>query len=486
MKEQAGPPRDRRALVAVDLGAESCRVSLLRWRNDAPEITLVHRFLNSPVQHGDCLCWPLQAIVEGVDLGLRKCADLAPESVRSVAVDGWAVDYVRLSEDGTPLSEPFCYRDHRTVAAQHELHRKISPERMRELTGVQDQPLNTVYQLYADRRSGMPEVHWLNLPEYLLARWGGDSVSEFTNAGHTQLVDLDSRNWSPEIFAAAGLDLRCAPPIVPPGTIVGKLEGPLSKLAAFRDTDLIAPACHDTASAIAGIPACGDDWAYISSGTWSLVGAVLKRPLNTAGTHEDNFTNLGAAGGGTCFHKGVNGMWLLTQCRNAWSDAGVIWSIEDLLAAADRLPPPESLLDLEDPDLLLMGQMPSRINAHRQRMGAALLDEAPGNAPAFTSLILYSLAARYGGILDRLQHHTGKRPTRIFIVGGGSRNALLQRLTHQFTGLEVLRGSAESSTIGNFAVQLATLEQKVAGVRGTLDEEISLWSALLLDVDTSR
>jgi rhamnulokinase len=451
-------PKDRRASIAVDLGAESCRVSLLRWIDGGPEIQLVHRCSNGPVQREDGLHWPLDQIVEGVEEGLRKCVKLAPEGVRSIAVDGWAVDYVRLNKDGTPVAEPFCYRDERNVRAAEELHKKISPERMREITGIQQLSINTLYQLYADRLAGYEPARWQNLPEYMLARWGAEPVAEFTNATHTQLINVRTRQWSDEIFREAELNLKMAPRIVPPGIKLGKLRGPLQQLAAFQDTELIAPACHDTASAIAGIPALGDDWAYISSGTWSLVGALTAHPIDSPEVRADNFTNLGAAGGANCFHKNVNGMWLLKQCESHWAEQGFEPGVAELLRLCEGLSAPTVLLDVDDPDLLRMGEMPQRINRQLVAKGAKPLNESPAGAPEFVRLILHSLASRYAEVLGRVEKHTGKHLRRLFIVGGGSRNALLNRLTAEATGLEVCCGSVESSTLGNFAVQMAALE----------------------------
>jgi rhamnulokinase len=472
-------PKDARALVAVDLGAESCRVSLLRWQNGSPETQLVHRFSNGPVQREDGLHWPLKAIVDGVEEGLRKCAELAPEGVRSIAVDGWAVDYARLNEEGLAVDEPFCYRDERNVRAETELHKRITPERVREITGVQQLSINTLYQLYADRLASYPSSRWLNLPEYLLSHLGGAQVAEFTNATHTQLIDLHTRQWSEELFRTAGLDIDNAAKIVHPGTHIGTLSGPLQQLAAFCDTRLIAPACHDTASAIAGIPALGADWAYISSGTWSLVGALTEHPIETPEVRDDNFTNLGAASGANCFHKNVNGMWLIKQCERAWAEQGYEPGIAELLRSCEDLPAPATRLDVDDPDLLLMGEMPQRINRQLVSKGAAPLDESPSGAPAFVSLILHSLAARYAEVLARVKHHTGKDLKRLFIVGGGSQNQLLNRLTAESTGLEVCCGSVESSTHGNFAIQLAALECSHAPDSPEFAAEIYAWAKKL-------
>ncbi|MEG9438296.1 carbohydrate kinase [Edaphobacter sp. HDX4] len=481
MSEAAGTrlPYDRRASIAIDLGAESCRVSLLRWHDGTPQMQLVHRFGNGPVQREDGLHWPLDRIVEGVEEGLRMCAALVPEGVRSIAVDGWAVDYVRLDSQGAPLAEPFCYRDERNVRAETDLHKTISAERMREITGVQQLSINTVYQLFADRQAGYAPARWLNLPEYMLARLGGSPVAEFTNATHSQLIDLHSREWSPEIFREAGLSLELAPKIVPPGTRVGRLSGPLQELDAFRDTELIAPACHDTASAIAGIPALGEDWAYISSGTWSLVGALIHQPANSPAVRADNFTNLGAVGGAICFHKNVNGMWLLKQCESAWAEKGFNPGVVELLRCCEDVAAPKMLLDVDDPDLLLMGEMPQRINRQLVAKGAKALDESPDGAPAMVSLILHSLASRYAEVLRRVEQHTGKKLRRLFVVGGGSRNAFLNRLTAEMTGLEVCCGSAESSTHGNFAVQLAALESSWLPDSSGFAAEVYEWARQL-------
>lgn len=452
------------AMVAVDLGAESCRVSLLRWSEDGPRITLVHRIPNGPVAHGDQLRWDLQAIWTGVEEGLRRCAAIAVEGIASIGIDGWAVDFVRLNESGRPLSDPFCYRDPRTIAAEQAVHERIDVRRLYALTGLQRLRFNTIYQLYADQMAGIPaSVPWINLPEYLLSLLGGRRVAEYTNATHTGLVSVETGTWCPEVFEAVGLDLAAAPELVAPGTHVGVLQGPLAELPALRGTRLIAPACHDTASAIAGIPGAAEDSAYISSGTWSLVGALLDRPCNTEQAFAKDFTNQGAVAGQVSFHKNVNGMWLLRQCIEHWNGA---WTVPELIAQADRLAPPDQVFDVDEEDLMLPGDVPGRINEQRRRAG---LDPI-ADAPALTNLILHSLAARYAEVLRDVVEVTGKPLHRISIVGGGSRNGLLNRLTQQATGLEVHCGYVESATVGNLAMQLAQPASKA---------EIGKWATTL-------
>lgn len=449
---------DERALVAIDLGAESCRVSLLRRAAAKQQTEVVHRFRNAPVERNGSMLWGLQSICAGIEQGLRECASIASEGICSIGVDGWAVDYVRLDEQGMPCADPYCYRDPRTKSAFESLHQHIGVERLYALTGIQPLPINTLYQLYADAKAGIhADRPWINLPEYILYWLGGERVAEYTNATHTGMVDLSTRNWNREIFEAAGLNIHSAPKIVPSGSIVGKLRGSLAKLPAFRDTYLIAPACHDTASAIAGISAVATEWAYISSGTWSLVGAMIDKPCNTEGARRHGFTNLGGVGDKICFHKNVNGMWLLRQCIEHWALQGREWSAPDLIEKAEQTALQVGLLDLEDPVLLLPGDMPAHINEQRVRLGYQRIAESPENAPQFASLIFHSLARKYAHVLEDMKRITGRDTKCLYIVGGGSRNKLLNRLTGEATGLDIHCGEVESSTVGNLAIQQAAL-----------------------------
>ena len=212
----------RAALVAVDLGAQSCRVSLLRWEKSHPKINVMHRFPNGPIATQEGLRWNIDRIFDGIKRGLRLCVEAAPEGIAAVAVDGWAVDYVRLDENGDAVADPFCYRDARTQEAEKKVHRIISPSRLYSLTGIQLLSLNTLYQLYADKLAGKnPSTAWLNLPEYVTYRLGGQRVAEYTNATHTQLVRLDTQEWCEEIFQSLGLVVSNAPRIASTGKTAG-------------------------------------------------------------------------------------------------------------------------------------------------------------------------------------------------------------------------------------------------------------------------
>jgi rhamnulokinase len=462
------------ARVAIDLGAESCRVSLLRWINGEPAVEVVLRIPNGPVRRGDSLCWPLSHILAGLEEGLRKAAAAAPEGIRSIGVDGWSVDYVRLAPDGSILREPFCYRDERTTATKGAADRIISPFDLYQRTGTYPLKINTVYQLLADpaaRPEGKnqrmePRAPWVMFPEFVLYWLSGRRVAEYTNATHTGLVNLETGNWDAELFKLLGLPLEAAPPLVPSGTVLGPLKGELSQLEAFRATQIIAPATHDTASAIAGIPTDLSSAAYISSGTWSLVGTITREPVTTKHAFDAGYTNIGAAAGGLLFHSLINSMWILKQCMDVWAADGRHWSIEELVQkAAERSSAATGVLDMDAETLMLDTGMPQRINNELARLGFDAIPDVAGNEPLFARTIFESLALRYASATANLEKMLGRKLERIHMIGGATRNKLLIGLTEQRTGLPVEIGETESSTVGNLAVQLAASE--AAGDRVT-------------------
>lgn len=468
-----------RNIVAVDLGAESCRVSLVREHNGCGTSTVLHRFSNAPVERNGHLFWDIENIVLGVHRGLEACAEACGGPINAIGVDGWAVDYVRLGANGKSIEDPFCYRDVRTEARQLEFwKRRISRTRIYELTGIQMLRFNTLYQLYADACDGAtPGETWLNLPEYVLYRLGATPVAEYSNATHTQMVQTGQMCWCEEIFRGAGISLESAPKIVPPGTVVGKLAGTLAKLPAFADTALIAPSCHDTGAAVAGIPCeSPDDWAFLISGTWSLFGTVLPKPCTTRSALNRNFSNEGGLGGQVRFLKNVNGMWLLQQCMREWRSQGRAWNITELIDACRTLPAPKARLDVDDPGLLLPGNMIRTMNRVLSKNGQPGYSDNPDDAPEVANLIFHSLADRYAALRRDLSRITRKRFGRLYVVGGGSRNEYLNELVAQATGLEVICGPVEASTVGNAAIQLAVLDGKRSPRRGVDPKAVSEWS----------
>lgn len=472
------------ARVAIDLGAESCRVSLLRWSGSDPSVQsgseptveLVHRIPNGPIRRGDHLHWPLSTILAGLEEGLRKCAAKAPEGIASIAVDSWSVDYVRIGPEGTPLRDPFCYRDERTVAAKERADAILPEFELYQRTGALPLRINTVYQLMADSDAEIDQrTPWAMFPEFVLYWLSGRRVAEYSNASHSGLVNLKTGNWDPEVFRALGLSIEAAPDIVPAGTILGPLKGALTTLDAFRSTQIIAPASHDTASAIAGIPADMSSAAYLCAGTWSLVGTLAAEPVATREALDARYTNLGSATGRRLFHTLVNGMWLIKQCMDGWAAQGRPWSIEELVQKAAACDAAGSI-NVDAEPLMLELEMPQRINNELTRAGFAPIPDTPGNEPLFARVIFESLAARYGSAISSLEHMLGRKLTRIHMLGGANRNRLLVELTEKQTGLPIEIGETESSTIGSLAVQLAASEANGGSVSAAA---VRAWAARL-------
>jgi rhamnulokinase len=467
------------ARVAIDLGAESCRVSLLRWVDGIPAIEVIHRIPNGPKHRGDTLYWPLKQILAGLEEGLRKAAEAAPEGIASIGVDSWSVDYVRLAPDGSMLSEPFCYRDERTVKIKQAADAIISPFEIYQRTGAYPLNLNTVYQLMADPAAGIDmRAPWVMFPEFVLYWLSGRRVGEYTNASHTGLVNLKTGTWDAELFEMLGLDVKAAPPMVPTGTVLGPLTGPLAAIEAYRATQIIAPATHDTASAIAGIATDLSSAAYISSGTWSLVGTITQTPVTTRHAFDAGYTNIGAAGGGLLFHSLINSMWVLKQCMDGWAAEGRPWLIEDIVQKAAACNVAGGVLDMDAPTLMRDSGMPGRINSELTRLGFDEIPDVAGNEPLFARTIFESLALRYASALANLEKMLGRKLDRIHMIGGATRNKLLIELTEQQTGLKVEIGETESSTVGSLAIQLAASE--AAGER-VKPEAIRKWATRLCE-----
>ena len=465
------------ARVAIDLGAESCRVSLLRWVDGKPAVDVIHRIPNGPKHRGDTLYWPLKQMLAGLEEGLRKAAAAAPEGIASIGVDSWSVDYVRLAPDGSMLCEPFCYRDERTVKSKQAADAIISPFDIYQRTGAYPLNLNTVYQLMADPAAGIDKrAPWVMFPEYILYWLSGRRVGEYTNSTHTGLVNLKTGTWDAELFEMLGLAVEAAPPLAPTGTVLGPITGPLAALDAFRSAQIIAPATHDTASAIAGIAKDLSSAAYISSGTWSLVGTVTQTPVTTRHAFDAGYTNIGAAGGGLLFHSLINSMWVLKQCMDGWAAEGRPWPIEKIVQEAAACKAPTGVLDMDAPTLMLDSGMPERINKELVRLGFDAIPDVAGNEPLFARTIFESLALRYASALANLEKMLGRKLDRIHMIGGATRNKLLIELTEKQTGLKVEIGETESSTVGSLAIQLAASE---AAAKRVTPEAIRKWAKVL-------
>jgi rhamnulokinase len=451
-----------RNLAAVDLGAESGRVVLCRWNGSEGTLEEVHRFPNGPKQMDNHLLWDVDQLWEEALRGLLKAASITQGHIDSVGVDGWGCDYALIDADGERIGNSFCYRDPRNVPAMEKTFSKVPRERMYEITGIQFLSFNTVYQLVAHLAEFPDEwertARWLTLPEYFQYRLSGVAAAEYTEASTTQLLDVRTKSWSPELISALGLGLGKFPPIVQAGAVLGKLRPEVGEEVGLTDTQVIAPACHDTGSAVAGIPFPHEGMAFISSGTWSLVGTVLLHPVVVGGGQGKTFTNEGGVAGSIRYLQNVIGLWLLQECLREWNGQGRGLTAAELAAQCLDASPEGPYFQADEATYLAPGYMVERINAGLRAAGFG-----EENRPAELAAIIFrSLARRYAEVVSELGRLSGKSIKRICIVGGGVKNEALNRLTELVTGIEVVRGPSESTAAGNIAVQIAALEKGVS------------------------
>ena len=451
-----------RNVVAVDLGAESGRLVLGRWNGSEGTLEEVHRFPNGPQQVGNHLVWDIERLWDEIQRGLLKAASKTGGHLDSVGVDGWGVDYALLDADGDRIGHSYCYRDARNVPAMEKTFSRIPQAQIYGITGIQFLPFNTIFQLVAHVAEFPNEwdraARWLTLPEYFQYRLTGVASAEYTEASTTQLLDVRTRSWSPELASALDLDLKKFPPIVQAGTVLGKLRPEVSEEVGLVDTQVIAPACHDTGSAVAGIPFPHEGMAFVSSGTWSLVGTVLLEPVVIGGGQGRTFTNEGGVASSIRFLQNVIGLWLLQECLREWNSGGLHLTAADLAAQCLETSPEGPYFQADETTYLAPGNMVERINDGLRATGFAE-EKRPAELAA---IIFRSLARRYAEVVRELGSLSGKSIKRICIVGGGVKNEALNRLTELVTGIEVVRGPSESTAAGNIAVQIAALEKAVS------------------------
>lgn len=442
--------RERQVAVnylAFDLGAESGRAILGRFQSGVLTVSEVHRFPNEPVQYRGELHWD----VLGLWREMNKAFASLPK-IESIGVDTWGVDFALIGEAGNLLDNPFHYRDPRTEGMMEEVFSRMSREAIYSVTGIQFLPFNTLYQLYAACRSTPRLIDsadaLVTIPDLLNYWMSGNLVSEYTNATTTQLVDARTRTWATDLLKELGLPSRLLRPIVNPGTIIGQLQGASS--GRLEGTPVVAPACHDTGSAFAAVSASRHS-ALLSSGTWSLLGAELPAPVITPKSRAMNFTNEGGVCGTIRLLKNIGGLWFLQSCRQCWSNSGQDFTYQELMdAAADEPHRFVSLFDPDHPSFLHPENMLSAISDYCRRTEQT----APSNPPVTTRAILESLAFKYRNVLDSLEELTGTRFEEIRIMGGGSKNRLLNQFTADATGRRVVAGPVEATALGNIAMQM--------------------------------
>ena len=434
--------------VALDLGAGSGRAMLGGVSADGVLLREVHRFRYEPRARNGHLRWDFGLLAAGVREGLKAAGAAAREAgrpVRSVGVDSWAVDYALLDRGGALVEDPICYRDARAEVME-DVFRLVSRDELFARTGIQFLPFNTVFQFYARVREGLPAAaaRLLMIPDALHLELAGVARGERTNASTTQLVGAASGDWDRWIFDRLGLPFAAMPEVGPAGTRLGPLRPELREALGLPGAAVIAPATHDTGSAVAGTP-LRPGWAYISSGTWSLVGVEIEAPLLHAAVAAANFTNEAGAFGTTRFLKNVMGLWILESCRKDWPAR----PYDELLADVARLPAAAGRIDPDHPRFFNPPNMTREVKAALAEAGFA----APDDPARLARVILDSLAARYAEVVRTIESLTGRRVEGIHVVGGGAQNAYLNQATADASGLPVLAGPVEATAIGNLAVQ---------------------------------
>ena len=436
-----------RRFAAVDLGASSGRVIVGEVRSGAVALQEVHRFPNRPVRAGGTLQWDVLALWAGIVDGLRRAGP-----VDGIAVDSWAVDYALLDRDGALLGNPVHYRDARTDGVAEAVDSIVPPEELYALTGVQRLPFNTVYQLVAARESAaVSAAETLVMIPDLFAYWlTGECVGEVTNASTTGLFDVRARRWSGELAGRLGLRPEILPPVVEPGTVIGGLTAAVAAECGLPGgTPVWTVGSHDTASAVLGVPARSPSFAYVSCGTWSLVGVELPAPVTTAAARAANFSNELGVDGTVRFLRNVMGLWLLQECVRTWERADGPVDLLALLAAAGQVPGGRCVIDPDRPEFLPPGDMPARLRAECRRTG----QPEPATPAELTRCILDSLAHAYRRAVREAAQLSGAPVEVVHLVGGGAQNALLCQLTADACELPVVAGPVEAAAYGNVLVQ---------------------------------
>lgn len=460
--------------AAVDLGAASGRVMVGRVGPGSVTLREVHRFPNRPVRTGSRLHWDVLALFQGVLDGLRAAGPVA-----SVGIDSWAVDYGLLDADGALLGNPVHYRDSRTDGMADAVAEVLPPAGLYAATGLQYLPFNTVYQLTAARGTAQLQAaeQLLLIPDLLTYWLTGERGTELTNASTTQLIDPRTRDWSRTVAGALDIDLSLFPPLRLPGEAAGELlpgvRAEAGLTGAAPPVPVTTVGSHDTASAVAAVPADGDRFAYIATGTWSLAGLELDAPVITEDGRRANFTNELGVDGTVRYLRNIMGLWLLQECLRDWESSGQRYKLDELLRQAARSAPLRSVVDAGDGEFLAPGGMPGRLSAACRRGG----QPEPRTPAEFTRCVLDSLALAHRRAIEDAQRLTGREADTVHIVGGGARNELLCQLTADACGLPVVAGPAEAAALGNVLVQaraVGSLHGSLGDLRATLRESLPL------------
>ena len=447
---------EQKVYLGIDVGAESGRLMAGIWNGKRIQLEELHRFPNGGVVINDGLRWNVLGLWAEIQNGLALAAKRFGKQIVSVGVDTWGVDYVLLSHSGEVLGHPFHYRDNRTRGMFQRAFSRVPREEIFASTGLQFMEINTLFQLLAHQKNN-PELlaaadSLLMMPDYLHFCLSGTRTSEFTIATTSQCVNPRKRAWDDVLLQKLGLPTKIFPDIVPPGSRIGTLRSKLAERTGIQRINVVAPAAHDTGSAVVGVPTANtgkSNWAYLSSGTWSLLGVEVKDALLSPRVLELNFTNEGGIDGTYRLLKNIMGLWLLQQCRRSFADKDRQYSYDELTQLASEAQAFRSLVNPDDSRFLNPPDMPAAI----QEFCRETDQPVPETAGQFARCIFESLALTYASVLEGLEQLTGNTIEVLHIVGGGSRNKWLNMFTANAANRTVIAGPIEATVLGNVLVQ---------------------------------
>jgi len=448
-----------RRYIAFDLGAESGRCVVVRLENNRIQLNELYRFTTHSVQYEKGFHWDILALYKEILRGLSEAARIYGRDFDGISVDTWGVDYVLVDAEGRIIGNPYHYRDDRTDNAMARAFMTVPREKIYERTGIQFAQYNTLFQLFSElkRPSSFLRLteRMLLMPDFINSLLSGEMKSEFSIASTTSLADPITRDWAWDLIDDFQLPRRIFQLMIEPGTVIGALLPRIARETGLSaDIPVIATAGHDTASAVCSVPADpSTSWGFLSSGTWSLMGVQLDRPMLTSSAMTHNFTNEGGIAGTTRFLKNITGLWPLQECKRHWAESATEYNYTELSNLAERQGPAQAWVDLNDPRFFKAGNMPEKILGYLQETNQLALSD-PGY---IVRVVLESLAFSYRQTLKEIESLTGRKLERLHVVGGGIQNQLLMQLTADALGLEVLAGPVEGTVIGNAGGQaLAT------------------------------
>jgi len=439
--------------LAFDFGAESGRAILGELAGSRIRLEEIHRFPNHPVKVLGHLYWNLLYLFDELKQGLIKASRSGHKNLAGIGVDTWGVDFGLVGKRNQILGNPFCYRDLRTKGMVEKACQLIPREELYYYTGIQFMPLNTIFQLLSmvETTEYLLDVteKILFMPDLFNFLLTGEMLSEYTIASTSQLLNATRRTWEPVIFKRLNLPFQLMAPLIEPGTVIGQILPEIAEETGLQPVEVVAPACHDTASAVAAVPVQSPRWAYLSSGTWSLLGIEVREPIINKKSLQYNFTNEGGVKGTIRFLHNTMGLWLLQRCLAKWNRAGANLTYAEVTKLAEKAPPFKCLIDVDDLIFLNPPDMPRAIVEFCRKTG----QPSPQNKGEFTRCILESLALKYRYVLEKITEVSGEPIEILHIIGGGSQNEVLNQFTANATGVEVVAGPVEATALGNIIIQ---------------------------------